>query len=76
MTKPRDYKKEYADYHGKPEQKLERAHRNTARAEMTKAGRVRKGDGKEVDHQNSNPMDNNKKNLKVMSRHANRVKGN
>ena len=76
MTKSRDYKKEYADFHGKPAQKKERAHRNAARRELTKEGRVRKGDGMEVDHQNSNPMDNRKSNLKVMSRHANRVKGN
>ena len=38
-----------------------------------KAGKVRKGDGKDIDHANSNPRDNNKKNLKVMDRSKNRA---
>ena len=75
MPKPRDYKKEYRDYHGRPEQIKERDSRNKARALMIKHGRVKKGDGKEVDHKNGNPRDNRKKNLKIMSRHANRKKG-
>jgi len=75
MPKPRDYKKEYRDYHGKPAQIKERDSRNKARSLMIKQGRVKKGDGKEVDHQNGNPRDNRKKNLKIMSRHANRKKG-
>ena len=72
---PRDYKKEYREYHGRPEQIKNRHSRNKARALMIKKGRVRKGDGKEVDHQNGNPRDNSPKNLKVMSRTANRRKG-
>ena len=47
---PRDYKKEYANYQGKPEQIENRAKRNAARAAMEKMGVVRKGDGKDVDH--------------------------
>ena len=46
----RDYKKEYANYHSKPEQKKKRASRNAARTVMAKSGRVKKGDGKDVDH--------------------------
>lgn len=46
----RDYKKEYANYQGRPEQIANRAERNAARAAMEKAGVVRKGDGKDVDH--------------------------
>jgi hypothetical protein len=46
----RNYKKEYQDYHGKPEQVANRSQRNQARAEAEKAGKVAKGDGKEVDH--------------------------
>lgn len=46
----RDYKKEYENYQGKPEQIKNRAKRNAARAKMAKAGRVSKGDGKDVDH--------------------------
>ncbi len=47
---PRDYKKEYANYQGKPEQIANRTKRNSARAEMEKKGVVSKGDGKDVDH--------------------------
>ncbi len=50
---PRDYKKEYRDYHGKPEQKKRRADRNSARRKAQRAGRVHKGDNKEVDHRGS-----------------------
>lgn len=48
--KPRDYKKEYKDYHGTPEQKKRRAERNRDRAAAVKRGAVHKGDAKEVDH--------------------------
>jgi len=47
---PRDYKKEYQNYQGRPEQIANRAKRNAARAEMEKKGAVTKGDGKDVDH--------------------------
>ena len=39
---------------------------------MMKAGRVKKGDGKEVDHKDMNPRNNSRKNLRVVSRTANR----
>ena len=48
--------------------------RKKARRIMEKAGRVKKGDGKEVDHKDGNAKNNSKKNLKVMSRSANRRK--
>ena len=47
---PRDYKKEYANYQGKPEQIANRAYRNAARATLAKKGVVHKNDGKDVDH--------------------------
>jgi hypothetical protein len=47
---PRDYKKEYQNYQGKPEQIANRAKRNAARSEMEKKGVVRKGDNLDVDH--------------------------
>lgn len=75
MARDRDYKKEYEQYHGKPEQIANRASRNAARAKAEKQGRVRKGDGKEVDHKDGNPRNNSPKNLQVMSRTANRRKG-
>lgn len=73
--KHRDYRKEYDEYHGTPEQRANRAARNRARYALEKEGRVRKGDGKEVDHKDSNPRNNSRKNLQVMSRTANRRKG-
>jgi hypothetical protein len=69
---PRDYKKEYENYHSSPEQKKRRAARGRARYEMEKAGKVRKGDGKDVNHRNGNPTDNKKSNLQVQSKSANR----
>ena len=46
----RDYKKEYAKYQGRPEQIKNRSKRNQARATMAKVGKVKKGDGLDVDH--------------------------
>lgn len=50
VNKPRPYKKEYEEYQGTPEQIKKRAERNRARAKMMKAGKVHKGDGKDVAH--------------------------
>lgn len=70
----RDYKKEYREYHSKPEQKRNRALRNAARREMEDRGMVRKGDGKDVDHKK--PLDkggsNDPSNWRVMDRSKNR----
>ena len=49
----RDYKKEYEEYHAKPEQKMRRAERNAARLKAIEAGRAKRGDGKEVHHVNA-----------------------
>lgn len=77
-AKKRNYKKEYRDYHGKPEQIKRRDQRNQARRAMEKAGKVRKGDGKEVDHKIplSKGGSNSRRNLRVVSRRTNRRKGN
>jgi hypothetical protein len=74
---PRDYKQEYRDFHGKPEQIANRSARNQARSTMEKAGRVSKGDGKEVDHKRplSKGGGNSAGNLRVVSRATNRQKG-
>jgi hypothetical protein len=53
----RDYRSEYDNYHARPEQKKNRASRNAARAKMAKAGKVKKGDGKDVSHRNNNAQD-------------------
>ena len=52
----------------------DRVARNAARRAMEKAGKVSKGDGKDVDHKNGNPQDNRKKNWKVMAASKNRAK--
>lgn len=72
MAKPRDYKAEYARYHGKPEQIKRRSMRNKARREAIKRGLVRKGDGKDVDHKDRNPLNNSPDNLRVQSASKNR----
>jgi len=68
----RSYRQEYDRYHASPEQKKKRASRNAARSEMEAKGKVRKGDGKDVDHKNTNARDNSKGNLRVQSKSANR----
>ena len=70
----RDYKKEYENYQGKPEQIKNRAKRNAARAKMVKAGRASKGDGQDVDHvvPLSKGGANVSGNLRVKSKSANR----
>lgn len=47
---PRNYRREYDTYQGKPEQIKKRAMRNAARAREIKLGKVKKGDGKDVAH--------------------------
>ena len=68
----RDYKREYNSYHAKPTQKKNRAARNKARTLLSATGRVRKGDGKDVDHKDRNPRINSRSNLRVMSKSRNR----
>jgi hypothetical protein len=72
---PRNYRKEYDEYHGTPEQIKNRASRNAARATMAKKHGKAALKGKEVDHKDGNPKNNSKKNLQLMSRRANRKKG-
>lgn len=72
LGEERDYKKEYREYHGKPEQVKRRQARNGARAKLEKQGRVSPGDGKDVDHKDHNALNNNDKNLRVRDRSSNR----
>ena len=69
----RDYKREYALYHSKPEQKKRRAQRNASRAKLEKKGVVSKGDGKDVDHKDKNTSNQSNGNLRVKSKSANRA---
>lgn len=72
MPKKRNYRKEYDRYQGTAEQKKNRAKRNAARRKLEKAGKVRKGDGKDVDHKNGVKAGNGSKNLRVKSKSSNR----
>ncbi len=67
-------KREYDRFQSSAKAKAERASRNSARRAALKKGRVHKGDGKDIDHKNSNPTDNRASNLRVMSASANRGK--
>lgn len=69
----RDYKKEYREYHGKPEQIHNRSLRNQARRELG----LSKGDSREVDHIKplSKGGSNARSNLRAVSRATNRQKG-
>jgi len=73
VNKPRPYKKEYEQYHSKPEQKKNRAARNSARAKLMKEGKVSKGDGKDVAHVRAVDKGGSAKDgLRVESKSANR----
>ncbi|MDH2997198.1 hypothetical protein A1D22_05870 [Pasteurellaceae bacterium LFhippo2] len=74
----RDYKKEYRDYHSKPEQIANRSSRNKARRTMEKELGKSAIAGKEIDHKKplSKGGSNSRSNLQVMSKTANRKKGN
>ena len=61
-------------YNSSPEQKKRRAERNASRRKMEAAGKVRKGDGKDVDHRNHDTSDKSSSNLRVMNKSANRAK--
>jgi len=72
MPTPRKKKRSKQPYQETVEQKKKRASRNAARNKMIKAGKARKGDGKDVDHKDGNPKNNNKENLRMQTKKANR----
>lgn len=73
----RDYDKEYKRDHASKKAKKVRAGHNKLRREAQREGRVKKGDGKEIDHITpvSKGGGNTKKNTRVVSRKTNRKKG-
>ena len=70
----RNYRSEYDNYQGKPDQIKKRAERVKARRMREKTGAATKGDGKDVDH--IKPMRSGgtsaKGNLRMRSKSANR----
>lgn len=69
--------KQQRKFNSKPAQKKRRAQRNTARRRAVAAGKVRKGDGKDIDHKNkgkkNGSLSNKKSNLRVRSASKNRA---
>ena len=63
----RNYRKEYDNYHSRPEQKIRRAARNAARAKFKDAD-----PNKDVHHKDNNPLNNDKNNLSLVTQHYNR----
>ena len=68
--KERNYKKEYENYHSKPEQKKRRAGRNHARRQLKDTKGIV---GKDVHHKDGNPMNNDKSNLSIVTQKYNRT---
>jgi 5-methylcytosine-specific restriction endonuclease McrA len=73
MAKARDYSKEKA-YNSDPKQIAKRVAMNKARRQAMREGRVKKGDGKEIDHivPLSKGGSNGKANTRVRTRSQNR----
>ena len=67
---PRNYSKEYSDYHSKPKQIKRRASRNAARKKVLNGRKS----SKDVDHRDGNPMNNTRKNLRLTARSQNRAR--
>ena len=70
--KPRNYRKEYDDYHSSSKQRKNRSTRNKARRKL----KLAVGDKREADHKQplSKGGTNAKSNLRAVSRTANRKK--
>jgi len=66
----RNYRKEYDNYHARPEQIKRRNSRNAARNKLKKAGVSVAG--RDVAHRNGNPRDNRRGNLTTQSASRNR----
>ena len=68
----RNYKKEYRNYQGKPEQIARRSSRNKARRKLIAQLGVAVLKNKDVDHKDRNPKNNSRSNLRISSKKANR----
>ena len=73
LMEDRNYRKEYDNYHAKPDQRERNAGRLRARRLMARLGKVSKGDKKDVHHKDNDPMNNDKGNLSVTTQKYNRT---
>ena len=67
----RDYKRE-RQLQSTPRELARNAARKKARRKLEAAGKVKKGDGKDVDHKDGNPRNNKRSNLRVQTKAKNR----
>ena len=71
----RNYRKEYDTYHSKSKQKKRRAGRNKARRLVIKSRGKAAVKGKDIDHKDRNPLNNNSRsNLRIQSKSKNRAR--
>ena len=72
MKEDRDYGDEYQKHHASPEQRARRISRTVTRKKAEREGRVAKGDGKDIDHKDHNPLNDSPDNLRIKSKASNR----
>ena len=68
----RNYRKEYDEYHKRPEQRRRNDSRKAARRLMVKKHGKAKLKNMDVDHKSGNALDNRPSNLRIMSKSKNR----
>lgn len=71
---PAGYQHEQEKFKSSAKYKAEQVSRVTARRKAIASGRVKKGSDQDIDHKDSNPMNNSASNLRVVSRRTNRGK--
>ena len=69
---PEGIQHELSRFQSSKKAKKDRVARNKARREALREGKVHRGDAKEVHHADSNPRNDNKSNIRVVSRKFNR----
>lgn len=68
----KSHRKAQLKYEATPKEVKKRENRNKARYNLEKKGKVHKGDGKDVEHQDGNALNNSPQNWAIGSRHHNR----
>lgn len=68
----RNYRKEYDNYHKKPEQRRRNDARKQSRRNMVKIYGKAALNGKDIDHKDRNPLNKARSNLRIMSVKRNR----